>query len=291
MLWITAAWLSAISAAAATLFIKCRVKRTDSSVITLIQTIVMLIGSCLITLFTGGFKGSSLPGALSLFYMVLSGISTGLTWLCYYKALQDGSASRVMPIEKANIVLTILIAIFLFHERSNLTVKLIGVVVILAGILILLWYSRRSEGGGNSRSSWLTYALLSSLFAALNTIFSKLSLSGMGSNLGTTINTAVALPVILLFAGLTHKLQQVKQVPASDFVWIVLSGLSTCSCWLCYYYAVKYGPMTVVAPVNKMSVPIVILFSTLFLKEKTRPAEGAGLFAIVIGMLGIAAAA
>ncbi|MBQ8305468.1 MAG: EamA family transporter [Blautia sp.] len=290
MLWITAAWLSAISAAAATLFIKCYVKRTDSSVVTLIQTLVMLAGSFLITLSTGGFGGSSLPGPLSLFYMILSGISTGLTWLCYYKALQDGSASRVMPIEKANIVLTILIAIFLFHERSNLTIKLVGVVVILAGIMVLLWYSTKSTDSLD-KSSWLTYALLSSLFAALNTIFSKLSLSGMGSNLGTTINTAVALPVILLFAGFTHKLPMVKKVPASECVWIILSGLSTCSCWLCYYYAVKYGPMTVVAPVNKMSVPIVILFSTFFLKEKTRPAEGAGLFAIVIGMLGIAAAA
>ena len=284
-----AAFFSAVFAAGATLLVKCFVKRTDSTVVTTIQSIVMLAASALICLFTGSFGAAAQTAPRSMLFMVISGIATGLTWLTYYHALREGDADKVMPIEKANIFITILIAVFFFHEMRHFSIKMIGAAVVFSGLVFLMAGSVKSAKAEPEKGTgWLVFASLSSAFAAVNTISSKLALAGMDSNFGTFLNTAVALIVVLLFLRAEKKLPMLLAAPKEELMAVALSGISTAFCWICYYYAVKYGPMTAVAPLNKLSVPMVILFSHFVLGTKTRKDQTVGLTGIVIGMMVVA---
>lgn len=289
-----AALLSAVFGATSTLVIKCRTDRLDPTVVTAIQTIVMLFFSGFAAFVSGSFSALQHIGSIYIVYMVLSGISTGLSWYFYYHALREGDADKVMPIEKANIFLTVLIAITLFHERRFLVVKLIGVTVIVIGLLLLIGTAMQksarntARSSGNKPSHWLGSAVLSSVFAASNTIFSKLALDGMDSNFGTMLNTAVGLVVVLMMVAGQKKIRELVTVPFRDAVYVLLSGVSTAICWMLYYYGVKYGLMSAVAPLNKLSVPIVIWFSGHFLGTKITKTEGAGLTGIVTGMMLVA---
>ncbi|MBQ6468446.1 MAG: EamA family transporter [Lachnospiraceae bacterium] len=287
-----AAFLSAVFASASTLLVKCFVRQTDSVVVTSVQAAVMLVFSAAVCLVSGSFSTVASTGIRSILFMAVSGISTGMTWLYYFRALQEGDADKVMPIEKANIFLTILIAVFFFHEKSHLPFKMAGAAVILFGLILLLTGSARASQGPKCGSCrWLKYALLSSFFAALNTIFSKLALAGMNSNFGTLLNTAVALVIAALFLSSGKNAGMLRAAPRREVVIVAISGISTAFNWLLYYYAVKNAPMTAVAPLNKLSVPIVILFSRFVLGSGIRKDQGIGLACIVAGMMMVAAVA
>ena len=321
-----AAFFSAVFAATSTLIIKCFAKQTDSTVVTTVQSIVMLVFSALVCFGTGSFSTVSATDLKSVLFMTISGIATGLTWLFYYHALKEGDADKVMPIEKANIFLTILIAVFFFHETRFFAVKMAGSAVVLFGLLLLAVGSFRAarQGDGAAESEvyraqgrnkgnianseeragtnsavpcgagscrWLRYALLSSLFAAVNTIFSKLALAGMNSNFGTLLNTAVALVVVLIFLAGENKLSMLRTAPRKELMAVILSGVSTAFNWIFYYYAVKYAPMTLAVPLNKLSVPMVILFSHYVLGSEIKKEQGIGLASIVAGMMMVAVVA
>ena len=286
-----AAFFSAVFAAASTLLIKCFASRTDSTVVTAVQTFVMFPFSVLVCIFAGSFRTLPSTDLRSILFMTVSGVATGLTWLFYFRALKEGDADKVMPIEKANIFLAILIAVFFFHETRFFAVKMTGAAIVFLGLVFLLIGSLKASKGGACSCRWLKYALLSSFFAGVNTIFSKLALAGMDSNFGTMLNTAVALIIVLLLIAGEKKLTLFRTSPQKEMLVVAASGVSTALNWLLYYYAVKYAPMSAAVPLNKLSVPMVILFSRYVLGSRIRKEQGIGLAGIVAGMMVVAVVA
>ena len=306
-MWLPAAFLSAIFGAMATLVIKQFVTETDSTLATALRTCVVLAVSWLMT-WRAGSAGTmgSLP-LWSVVFIILSGISTALSWLCYYRALTGGEADKVMAIEKASILMTLILAITIFGERSHLPVKLVGMGIMAGGLYLLASQNRagapaqKGESRGEKKDPWLAFAFMAAVFSSLNTVFSKLGVSVMDSNLATAVNTTVMMPVVWAVAcwkmrpaagqnafadpGRNRKLTEVSR---REFGWITVSGLATGACWLCYYYAVKYGPVSVVLPVNKLSVPIAVIYSYVALGERMKRQEMAGVTGIVFGMLTVA---
>ena len=302
-MWLAAAFLSAVFSAMATLLIKQFVKETDSTLATALRTGVVLVIAWIIAAQAGALRDICAISRKCLLYIVLSGVSTALSWLFYYRALTKGDADKVMAIEKSSILVTLSAAVVLFGEHSHLPVKLTGMCVIAAGLYLLLkpaaseQEAARSPAPKTDSSGWLPYAFLAAMFSALNTIFAKLGVTGMSSSLATALNTSVVLPVVWAVVLLEAKTGFGRErnskslfstVSGKEAFWIAVSGLTTGICWLCYYYAVKYGPITVVVPVNKLSVPIAVLYSHFVFGEQMKPRERAGMTGIVCGMLAVA---
>ena len=317
-MWLTAAFLSAVFGAMATLLIKQFVKKTDSTLATALRTGVVLAVSWAAAWQTGSLQAPEGISLRCMVYILLSGISTALSWLFYYRALTGGDADKLMAIEKSSILAALAIAIVFFGERSHLMVKLAGMAVIGIGLLLLLKPGRSEKMSGRfadrafgtGGNAWITFAFLASLFAALNTVFAKLGVTGMSSNLAAALNTSVVMAVVwavVLLEAKTGRLQKKpdpEKVPGADspdrignlfsltsrkeVFWIAVSGAATGACWLCYYYAVKYGPLSVVVPVNKLSVPVAVVYSHFVFGERMRPRECAGMAGIVCGMMAVA---
>ena len=318
-MWLTAALLSAVFGAMSTLLIKQFVKRTDSTFATALRTGVVLLIAWVIAWQGGTLEKMQAISRRCILYIILSGVSTALSWLFYYRALSRGDADKIMAIEKSSILVTLSIAILAFGERSHLAVKLAGMAVIAAGLCLLVKPGRPAgENGlpaehpaGSSAGSWIPFAFLASLFAALNTVFAKLGVSGMSSSLATALNTSVVMVVVWAVVLAELRSGRLKAAPAEsgesvdtspdspgsgftglttrrEVFWIAVSGAATGACWLCYYYAVKYGPLSVVVPVNKMSVPIAVIYSHFVFGERMQPRERAGMAGIVCGMMAVA---
>ena len=285
-MWMTAAWLSAIFAAGATMIVKKHVKQTDSSVATAIRTVIVLLSAIFMAGISGSLGEIHSVDTRTMLFLVLSGVSAAFSCLAYFRALKNGDADKIMAIEKANILITVLAAIVFFHEREHLPAKLLGMTMIGTGLLLLI----RGKGGEpiNDKREWMFYAILASVFAALNSLFSKMGVEGIDSNLATVINTLVSLPVAAGFAAFSAWKHPKTCLTVKELRWILLSGMATGGCWLTYYYALKFGPMSAVIPINKMSVPLSILYGYFVLGERMEKNEQAGMTGIVTGMLTLA---
>ncbi len=289
MMWIITALLSAVFSGASSLLAKKGVKKTDPLAETTILTAVILLLSWLAAFLTGEL--SSLPqilslNRLSLIFMGLSGAATSLCWIYYYKALSIGAVHNVMAIEKSNIAVTILIAIFFFQETDYLWEKLLGVVILCLGLYFLIQKGKSLQA--SESKTFYRWAFLSAAFAALNTVFSKMALSGLPSNLGTAINMLVALVVTILWVFMNRRQAAFHNLPKNELPYIIAAGVANSACWLCYYHAVKYGILSVVIPLNKMSIPFTALWSYLVYKENIPGKKALGLTLITAGMIDIA---
>ena len=222
----------------------------------------------------------------SLLFLVLSGVATGASWICYFKALSIGDVNKVVPIDKSSTILTVLLAITCFGERSNLAIKLIATVILGAGIFLMI-EKKNTENKTNNRA-WMIYALLSAVFAALTSVLAKLGISGVESNLGTAIRTVVVLVMAwgIVFAKGKHK--ELGRLDKKEFLFISLSGIATGVSWLCYYYALQKGVISVVVPIDKLSILVTVAFSYIVFKEKLSKKAFIGLSLMVIGTLLIA---
>ena len=249
---------------------------------TAIRTIVVLIFSWLMVFVVGSQETISAIGGRTLLFLVLSGLATGASWLCYFKALQLGDVNKVVPIDKSSTVLTILLAAIFLQEGVSLT-KGIGVVLIAVGTFLMI--EKKQSGGETKSAAWLWYALGSAVFASLTAILGKVGISGVESNLGTAIRTGVVLLMSWVMVFVTGKQGALKAIPKNELFFICLSGLATGGSWLCYYKALQDGPASVVVPIDKLSILVTVLFSYLVFREKLTKKSALGLAGIVAGTL------
>ena len=283
MMWIIVAFGSAFFAGVTSILAKCGIRKTDSTVATAIRTIVVLIFSWLMVFVVGSQKQIGRIEGKTLLFLVLSGLATGASWLCYFKALQLGDINKVVPIDKSSTILTILLAFLFLHEAVSLP-KIIGVVLIAIGTFLMI--EKRDVNPGQAKGKgWLLYAVGAAVFASLTSILGKVGLSGVESNLGTAIRSVVVLAMSWVMVFATGKQKTVRNIPKKELGFICLSGLATGASWLCYYRALQDGLASVVVPIDKLSILVTILFSYLVFRERLSKRAFAGLLAIVVGTL------
>jgi len=281
MLWLIMAVLSAIFAGITSILAKCGIRNTDSDVVTALRTVVVLLFSWIMVFVVGSFRGITQVGTRSLVFLILSGFATGASWICYFRALSMGDVNKVVPVDKSSTVLSVLLAIILFGETNNLTAKLTGTVLLGIGILLMVEH-KQSEQQDNS-SKWILYAILGAVFAALTSILAKMGIDGVESNLGTAIRTGVVLIMSWAIVFMKGKQHQVSKVSRREMLFIALSGIATGASWLCYYYAIQNGIVSVVVPIDKMSILVTVLFSYIVFKEKLSLRAALGLGLMLVG--------
>lgn len=282
-MWVFYALGSALLAGVTAILAKCGIKRTDSNVATAIRTVVVLLFSWLMVFLAGSLESIGEISGRTLLFLVLSGLATGASWLCYFRALQLGSVNKVVPIDKSSILLTVLLA-FVFLRETVSVLKLVGLAGVGAGTYLMI-QTRRGEEEGPQGKGWFLYAALSAVFASLTSILGKIGISGVESNLGTAIRTVVVLVMAWAVVAATGKRRAVKEVPRRELLFICLSGLATGGSWLCYYKALQDGPASVVVPIDKLSILVTIAFSYVVFHERLTKRAGVGLFLITAGTL------
>lgn len=282
-MWVLYAFGSALFAGLTAILAKCGIRKTDSTVATAIRTIVVLAFSWGMVFLVGSEAQLAEISGRTLLFLVLSGLATGASWLCYFRALQIGDVNKVVPVDKSSTVLTILLAVLFLHETLSWT-RGIGMVCIAAGTYLMI-EKKQSTGAAKAGGSWLLYAAGSAVFASLTSILGKIGITGVESNLGTAIRTGVVLIMSWMMVFVTGKDAQVRKIPKNELCFICLSGLATGGSWLCYYKALQDGPASVVAPIDKLSILVTILFSYLVFHEKLSKKAAVGLILVVGGTL------
>ena len=264
-MWIVLAFLSALFAGLTSILAKCGIRRTDSTVATAIRTVVVLIMAFCMTLIVGSTGQITSISPKSWIFLVLSGLATGGSWLCYFKALQLGDVNKVVPIDKSSTVLTIIFAAVFLREPVS-WLGWLCVVGIAVGTYLMI--EKKARTGGAKSRAWLVYAALSAVFAALTSILGKIGIENIESNLGTTVRTAVVLLAAWGMVLVTKKGSQLKTIPKKELVFICLSGLATGGSWLCYYKALKDGLASIVVPIDKRRILVTVAFSFMVFREK-----------------------
>lgn len=285
-MWLMMAVLSAVFAGLTSILAKCGIQKTDSDVATALRTGVVLVFSWAMVLLAGSWKELTSITAPSLLFLLLSGLATGGSWICYFKALSRGDVNKVVPIDKSSTILSVLLAILLFRETAHLPVKLAGTALLAVGIFLMI--QRQESEDRRETGPWLPYAIGSAVLAALTSILAKAGIHGVESNLATAIRTGVVLVLAWGIVFARGKQKQLKTLDRREFLFIALSGLATGASWLCYYYAIQNGAVSVVVPIDKLSIVVTVLFSSLALKEKLSRRAAFGLLLMVAGTLAMA---
>ena len=283
MLWLFFALGSAFFAGVTAILAKIGIQNVNSTLATALRTVVVLIFSWLMVFIVASQDTVGQISGRTLLFLILSGLSTGASWLCYFRALQVGNVNRVAPIDKSSTVLTILLAFIFLGEPISLP-QVIGVIGIGAGTLLMISKDGSSgEAEPAGRKGWLLPAILSALFASLTSIFGKLGVEQVESNLATAMRTVVVLAMAWLMVFVTRSQSGIRKISRRSWLFLILSGVTTGLSWLCYYRALQDGPASVVVPIDKLSILVTIIFSALVLKEKLRPRATLGLVLLVAG--------
>lgn len=259
---------------------KIGIENVNSTLATALRTVVVLVFSWVMVFIVGSQSGIGDISGRTLLFLVLSGLATGASWLCYFRALQLGDVNKVTPIDKSSTVLTILLAFILLGEPISLP-QAAGVVGIGAGTLLMV--SKKETQSEVKGGKWFIYALLSAVFASLTSIFGKIGVENVDSNLGTAIRTIVVLVMAWLMVFITGEQKELRQISRKSWIFLILSGFATGGSWLCYYRALQDGPASVVVPIDKLSIIVTIFFSWVVLKEKLSRRAAVGLVLIVLG--------
>lgn len=281
-MWIAFAFGSALFAGVTSILAKIGIKNTDSTAATAIRTIVILFFSWLMVFITGAFGGIGGISSKTLIFLMLSGLATGGSWLCYFKALQIGDVNKVTPVDKSSTVLTMLLAFIILGEELSI-LKVICMILIGAGTYLMI-VKKETDKEVKGRG-WLFYAVLSAVFASLTSILGKIGISGVDSNLGTAIRTIVVLIMAWVMVFVTKKQDELKKIDGKSMAFICLSGLTTGLSWLCYYKALQDGQASIVVPIDKLSILVTVAFSYIVLKERLTKKSFAGLAMITAGTL------
>lgn len=280
-MWLAAAFVSALFAGITAILAKTGIQNTDSDLATALRTSVIAIFSWLIVLFSGTWNGLFTIESRSLVFLVLSGLATGFSWLCYFRALSLGNVNKVVAVDKLSTVLAVIAAFFLLQEPVS-WYAWGGAVLLTAGTLLMI-QKKEEQTRGDRR--WLLYALLSALFAALTSILGKIGVENVDSNLGTAIRTCVVLLMAWLICIFQKKAWQIRKIEKRSMMFILFSGITGGLSWLCYYYALKYGRTTAVIAVDKLSVVLTILFARILLKERLSKKAVLGAALLCFGVL------
>lgn len=282
-MWLAAAILSSVFAGLTAILAKCGIKKTDSDVATAIRTVIVLIFSWLMVFVVGSAGTITQISSRSLLFLVLSGAATGASWICYFKALSLGDVNKVVPIDKSSTILSVLLAIICFGETEHLLIKLISTV--LLGIGILLMVEKKAQGNEVTDRSYILYAIGSAVFAALTSILGKMGITGVESNLGTAIRTVVVLIMAWVIVFMKGKQSQLRHLDQKELIFLFFSGIATGASWLCYYYTIQNGVVSIVVPIDKMSILLTIAFSYFVFGETLSKRAAAGLCLMTVGTL------
>ena len=286
MLWLVMAVFSAVFAGLTSILAKCGIRKTDSDIATALRTVVVLLFSWIMVFIVGSTNTIGNISTKSFVFLILSGLATGASLICYFKALSLGDVNKVVPIDKSSTVITVLLAILLFGETNHLAVKLFGTALLAAGVYLMI--EKKNEDVKAVKSVWFPYAIGSALFAALTSILAKIGIREVESNLGTAIRTAVVLVMAWCIVFIKGKQSLLKTIDKKELAFIALSGLATGGSWLCYYYAIQNGIVSVVVPIDKLSVLISVGFSYFVFNEKLSKKACIGLVLMVCGTLAMA---
>lgn len=285
-MWIFYAVGSAFFAGLTSILAKCGIRKTDSTVATAVRTVVILFFSWVMVFVVGSQDQITGISGCTLLFLILSGAATGASWLCYFKALQIGDINKVVPIDKSSTILTIILALIFLGEGISLS-KAAAVAVIAAGIFLMI-EKKDVEKKDVGRGGWFLYAVGSAFFASLTAILGKIGISGVESNLGTAIRTCVVLVMAWMMVLVTGKKNEVRRIEKKELVFICCSGIATGASWLCYYRALQEGPASVVAPIDKLSVLVTVVFSYFVFGEKLGRKEAVGLVLLTAGTVAMA---
>lgn len=282
-MWILFAFGSAFFAGITAVLAKCSIKNTPSNVVTAVRTVVVLIFAWLMVFITNAQTGLGAVSVRSWVFLILSGLATGASWLCYFRALQLGDVNKVVPIDKSSVILTIVLALIFFKEEITL-IKFFCILAIGAGTYLMI-EKKSSSNQKSGKNTYLIYAVLSAVFASLTSILGKAGMSDIDSNLGTAVRTCVVLVMAWVVVFATREQKSVKNINRKELLFIILSGVSTGASWLCYFKALQDGLASVVVPIDKLSIVISIAFSYIVFKERLTKKSFAGLCLIVAGTL------
>ena len=282
-MWILFAFGSAFFAGVTAILAKCGIRKTDSTVATAVRTIVVLLFSWLMVFVVGSQDQLGSIDPNTWLFLILSGLATGASWLCYFRALQLGDINKVVPVDKSSVILTMLLA-FLFLQEPITPFGGIGVVLIAAGTFLMI-EKKDVKQKEDQKKSWFLYAAGSAIFASLTSILGKIGISGVESNLGTAIRTAVVLLMAWVMVFVAGKAGEVRKIPKNEFGFICLSGIATGASWLCYYRALQDGPASIVVPIDKLSILVTLAFSYFVFHERLSKKSAIGLVLIVAGTL------
>jgi len=282
-MWVVFAFGSAAFAGLTAILAKLGIRNVDSTLATAIRTVVVLVFASLMVFIVGSQNTISNISSKTFIFLVLSGIATGASWLCYFKALQIGNINKVAPIDRSSVVLTMILAIMFLSEAPTIT-KVIGIIAISIGTL-LMTYSKTVPGKPVSDKKWFIFAVLSAIFASLTSILAKVGIQDVESNLGTAIRTIVVLIMAWMMVFVVKKQNEIRHIDNKSWLFICLSGIATGGSWLCFYHALQNGPARVVVPIDKLSIAFSIAFSFFLLKEKLSVRSFTGLAIIIAGTL------
>ena len=282
-MWILYALGSAFFAGVTSILAKVGVKDVDSHVATAIRTIIVLIFSWIMVFIIGSQSTIVNIDGKTFLFLILSGLSTGGSWLCYFKALQLGDVNKVVPIDKSSTILTMILAFIFLNEKITINM-VIGMIGIAIGTYLMIQKKEKAEKIVKGKA-WLIYALLSALFASLTSILGKVGIENVESNLGTAIRTIVVLVMAWIIVFATKKQRDIKKIDKRSLIFLILSGVATGASWLCYYKALQDGLASIVVPIDKLSILVTVLFAYIFLKEKLSKKSLLGLILIVVGTL------
>lgn len=278
-MWIFYAFLSSFLAGITAILAKCGIKNTDSNVATALRTIVVLVFSWIMVFVVGSQDEIQSIDAKTWIFLILSGLATGASWLCYFRALSIGNINKVVPVDKSSVIFTMILAFLVLGEEISI-VKFIA--MILLGVGTYMMIERKDSDVKSAGKGWFVYALLSAIFASLTTILGKIGIAGVESNLGTALRTGVVLIMAWLVVVVSGKMHTVRQIKKRELGFIVLSGIATGGSWLCYYKALKDGLASVVVPIDKLSVVVTIAFSYIVFHEKLSKKAAIGLAAVIL---------
>lgn len=282
-MWILFAFGSAFFAGVTAILAKCGIRKTDSTVATAVRTIVVLLFSWLMVFVVGSQDQLGSIDPNTWLFLILSGLATGASWLCYFRALQLGDINKVVPVDKSSVILTMLLA-FLFLQEPITPFGGVGVVLIAAGTFLMIEKKDVKQKEGQKKS-WFLYAAGSAIFASLTSILGKIGISGVESNLGTAIRTAVVLLMAWVMVFVAGKAGEVRKIPKNELGFICLSGIATGASWLCYYRALQDGLASIVVPIDKLSILVTLAFSYFVFHERLSKKSAIGLVLIVAGTL------
>ncbi len=285
-MWALAAVLSSVFAGATAILSKCGIKNVPSNLATALRTVVVLVFAWAIVFITGAYRTLGDISTRSIVFLVLSGVATGASWLCYFKALSLGEVSKVAAADKSSVVLSVLFALAIFpEERNGWWIKLLCLCAIAVGTYLMTDIKRAdvNREEQKTKATWLLFAFLSAVFAAFTSVLSKIGIENVNSNAATAIRTGVVLIMAWLIVFFKKETKAFKEIQKKDVLFLVLSGISTGASWLFYYYAIQQGQVSVVVPIDKLSILITVIFSAVIFKEKLSPKSWLGLALLVTG--------
>lgn len=283
-MWILFAAASALFAGIVAILAKVGLQKVDSYLATALRTVVVLVFAWGIVFIVGSQSTIGDISSRTLLFLILSGLATGASWLCYFRALQIGDVNRVVPVDKSSVVLTILLAFIFLGEPIGAN-SIAGIVLITAGTYLMVERRAASRPATSGSKGWFVYAALSAVFASLTSILGKVGIEGVESNLGTAIRTGVVLVMAWLIVFIQGKQRDIKTIDGRSWLFLTLSGIATGLSWLCYYRALQQGPASVVVPVDKLSILVTSIVAAVFLKEEMPRRAVFGLVILVLGTL------